>query len=79
MRQGAASARFSAAEKAALAFAEKVTRGPVNALGSEVEAMKLHFSDAQVVDIVATVALANLTNRMTDPLGVELEFAAEEI
>ena len=62
------------AEKAALAYAEKATRGSANTVGAEVEALKPHFNQPQVVDIVATVALANLTNRITGPLELDLEF-----
>ena len=73
------SPRFTTAEKAALAYAEKATRGSANTAGAEVEAMKPHFNEPQMVDIVATVALANLTNRVTGPLELELEFAPQKI
>jgi hypothetical protein len=38
-----------------------------------------HFPDPEVVDIHMLAGLANLTNRLTDPLGLELEFPEEEI
>ena len=41
--------------------------------------LKRHFSEAQIVDLDLLVGLANLTNRFTDPLGAELETAAEKI
>jgi len=37
------------------------------------------FPDAEIVDLHLLVGLANLTNRFTDPLGLELEFAEEKI
>ncbi len=75
----AGSPRFSDTEKAALRFAERITRTPTSAAAAEADALKPYFNDEQIVDIVATVALANLTNRITDGLGIELEFAAEAI
>ena len=38
-----------------------------------------HFSDPEIVDLHLLAGLANLTNRFTDPLGLELEFAEEKI
>ena len=71
--------RFSDNEKIALAYAEKITHPPTSDAAAEAEALKGAFSEEHVVDIIATVALANLTNRMTDGLGLELEMAAEKI
>lgn len=62
-------------------YAEKITRGPTNSAGAEGEALKQHFSDPEIVDLVAEVALVNFTNRVTDGLGLEVEseFASEKI
>ncbi len=38
-----------------------------------------HFSDAEIVDLHLLTGLANLTNRFTDPLGLEVEFPEEKI
>ncbi len=73
------SSRFTDPEKAALRYAEKVTLPPTSNAGAEVDRLKAFFNDAQRVDIIATAALANLTNRITDPLGLELEFAPEKL
>lgn len=73
------SATFSEAEKAALRFAEKLTREPKSVSDSDFEELKKFFNEGQIVDIDATIAVANLTNRMTAPLGSELEFAAEKV
>ena len=32
-----------------------------------------------MVDLDMLISLANLTNRFTDPLGLELEFPAEKV
>jgi len=41
--------------------------------------LKKHFGDAEIVDLHMLTGLANLSNRVTDPLGLELEFPAEKI
>ncbi len=56
-----------------------MTKGPTNTASAEADALKKHFSDMEIVDIVSEVALTNLTNRITDGLGLELEMAAEKI
>jgi len=72
---------FSAKEKSALRYAEKITRGPTSQAAAEADALKQHFSDLEIVDLVAEVALVNFTNRVTDGLGLEVEpeFATEKI
>ena len=72
-------APFSAAEKAALAYAEKLTRAPGEVSDADVQTLKSHFTDEQIVDLHLLIGLANLTNRFTAPLGLELEFPAEPI
>ncbi len=46
---------------------------------ADIAALKKHFSDEQIVDIHLLVGLVNLTNRFTDPLGLEVEFPQERI
>jgi alkylhydroperoxidase family enzyme len=70
-------AGFSPAEQAALAFAEKLTRAPWEITDQDVAELKKHFSDEQIVDLNVLIGLINLTNRFTDPMGLELEMAAE--
>src|SRR5512146_2084327 len=73
------SAEFGAQTRAALEFAEKLTRTPWEIMDADIAALKQYFSDEQIVDLDLLVGLANLTNRFTDPLGLELEFAAEKV
>jgi alkylhydroperoxidase family enzyme len=73
------SSGFSDQEKIALAFAEKLTRAPWEVTDAHIGALKQFFSDPQIVDIHLLVGLSNLTNRFTDPLGLELETPAEQI
>jgi len=46
---------------------------------ADIASLKKHFSDDQIVDIHLLVGLVNLTNRLTDPLGLEVEFPEEKI
>ena len=72
-------ARFDEKAQSALTYAEKLTRTSSKITDSDVAALKKHFSDAEIVDLHLLVGLANLTNRFTDPLGLELEITEEKI
>ena len=71
--------RFSEQEQAALRHAEKLTRQSSEVNDQDFVGLKKHFSDAEIVDIHMLAGLVNLTNRVSDPLGFELEFPAEKI
>ena len=71
--------RFTDPERDALKFAEKLTKTPWQIDPSDIEMLKRHFGEAQIVDLDLLVGLANLTNRFTDPLGAELETAPEKV
>ncbi len=71
--------RFTEKEQAALAYAEKLTRALHSVSDADFELLKKHFSEPEIVDLHLLAGLANLTNRFTDPLGLELEFPAEKI
>ena len=71
--------QFSEKEQAALAYAEKLTRSLKDVTDADLAALKKHFSDAEIVDLHLLIGLVNLTNRFTDPLGLELEFAAAKV
>jgi uncharacterized peroxidase-related enzyme len=70
---------FSAPEQAALSYAEKLTRTPEAATDADFTDLKKHFSDEQIVDLHMLIGLANLTNRVTGPLSLEVEFPEEQI
>jgi len=72
-------AGFTEKEQTALAYAEKLTRSSRDIADADFEKLKKHFSDAEIVDLHLLVGLVNLTNRFTDPLRLELEFAEEKI
>jgi uncharacterized peroxidase-related enzyme len=71
--------RYSAKEQAALNYVEKLTRNPHGINDADFGELKKQFSDPEIVDIHMLAGLANLTNRVTDPLGLELEFPEEKI
>jgi alkylhydroperoxidase family enzyme len=71
--------RFSAKEQAALAYTEKLTRALREITDADVGGLNKHFSDPEIVDLHLLVGLANLTNRFTDSLGLEVEFPEEKI
>jgi uncharacterized peroxidase-related enzyme len=72
-------APFTEKEQTALTYAEKLTRASRDVTDANVEKLKKHFSEPEIVDLHLLVGLANLTNRFTDPLGLELEFPEEKI
>ena len=57
-------------ERAAYAFTKKLTHTPHLVTATDVEALKKHYTDAQVVEILVTVAGYNSTNRWTDGLNI---------
>jgi uncharacterized peroxidase-related enzyme len=71
--------RYSDKERAALAYVEKLTRSSHSVNDADFVPLKKFFSEPEIVDIHLLTGLANLTNRFTDPLGLELEFPEEEI
>jgi len=71
--------RFSAAEQAALNFADKLNNDLTQINDADIQALKQHFSDEQVLDLDVLVGLVNFTNRLTDPLGADLEHPPERV
>jgi uncharacterized peroxidase-related enzyme len=72
-------ARFSEKERAALTYVDKLTRTPHDIADADFGPLKKYFSDPEIVDIHLLTGVANLTNRFTDPLGLEVEFPEEKI
>lgn len=72
--------RFDESQQAALNYAEKLTRGPVSSItDADIDALKQHFTETQIVDLHLLIGIANMTNRVTGPLGLELEIPAVAI
>ena len=74
-----ATSSFTEKEKAALAFAEKLTRTPWQITDADIAALKKYFNDGEILELDVLIGLINLTNRLTDPMGLELEFPAIKI
>jgi uncharacterized peroxidase-related enzyme len=72
-------APFSAKEQAALTYAEKLTRSPHEITDADFIPLRANFNDAEIVDLHMLIGLINLTNRVTDPLGLAVEFPEEKI
>jgi len=70
---------FGDAEQSGLRYAEKLTRTPNAASDADFAELKKHFSDEQIVDLHMLIGLVNLTNRVTGPLALEVEFPEEKL
>jgi len=66
-------ARFSEAERAALALAQAAASLPNRATQAHFDALKPHFSEAEICEIVATISLFGFLNRWNDTLATALE------
>src|SRR6185312_15622865 len=62
---------FSASECAALAFAEGMTRTPVDVSDEVFAEAQHHFSEQQLVELAATVAMENYRARFNRAFRVE--------
>ena len=63
---------FSSAEKAGLALAEEMTHTPAEVSDATfAAAVRQHFSDVQLVDLAATVAVENYRARFNRAFAVE--------
>jgi len=71
--------RYGEKERTALIYVEKLTRTPREISDADFAPLKTQFSEPEIVDIHLLTGLANLTNRFTDPLGLEVEFPEEKI
>jgi alkylhydroperoxidase family enzyme len=67
----ATSAHYSAAERAALAYAEAMTITGQKVTDALFAETRRHFSEAQVVELTAAVALENFRSKFNVALGVE--------
>lgn len=67
------SEHFTEAEKAALNLAIKAARVPNEAESSDFDQLRQHYDDAQIVEIVACVALFGYLNRWNDTMATSLE------
>ena len=65
--------RFTAPEKAVLWWSEAMTLNTARSEEGPWEAMRRHFSDAEIVEISMACAMFNMINRLNDSFRTELE------
>ena len=77
---GKPSPRLSDKENAAVDFARAVARGPAAITGEQTEALRaVGWTDAEIVEIVAAVALMRYTTTVASALDVPLERAMDGV
>jgi alkylhydroperoxidase family enzyme len=59
---------FDEKDKAVIRFAELVTRSSAAIRDEQLQELRKHFSEEQIVELVLTTAVANFTNRVNDSL-----------
>jgi len=65
-------ADFTPAERAAIAFAEELTRHPQGVADATFADLGRHWNERQIVEITAVACLFNSFNRFNNALGVDL-------
>ncbi|RMF16409.1 MAG: carboxymuconolactone decarboxylase family protein [Alphaproteobacteria bacterium] len=70
---------FSEAERAALRLAHKASLVPNQTSEEDFAALRQHFEDGEIVEIVATIALFGYLNRWNDTMATELEERPERV
>lgn len=58
------------AERAALRFAEAMTREPGAQGEAQIERLREHFDEEQIVELACVIGLFNYLNRFAEALGV---------
>lgn len=64
---------FSEAERLALEYAERITYTDQKVDDALVDRLKRHFTDAQIVELTAAIAMENFRSKFNPPLGVEAQ------
>jgi alkylhydroperoxidase family enzyme len=64
---------FSPAERLALEYAERITYTDRQVDDALVAKLKKHFTEPQIVELTAAVALENFRSKFNPPLGVEAQ------
>ena len=65
-------ADFTPAEKAAIAFAEELTKHPQGVAEPTFAELRKHWNERQIVEITAVACLFNSFNRFNNALNVDL-------
>ncbi len=70
---------FDESEKAALDIAYHGAMSPSQAKEQQFEVLSQHFSESEIVEIVATISLFGFLNRWNDTMATELEELPEKV
>ena len=85
MQEGAAEAKirdvsrsgqsphFSEREKAALEYAEQVTRASHDVSEALFDRVRRHFNEQEIVELTATIAMENFRSKFNAPLKIEAQ------
>jgi alkylhydroperoxidase family enzyme len=64
---------FSEAERLALEYAERITYTDRKVDDALVDELKKHYTDAQIVELTAAIAMENFRSKFNPPLGIEAQ------
>jgi alkylhydroperoxidase family enzyme len=64
---------FSPMERAALEYAERITTTGQKVDDALFDELKKHFSEAQIVELTAAIAMENFRSKFNPPLGIEAQ------
>jgi len=64
---------FSEAERLALEYAERITYTDRQVDNALVDQLKKHYTDAQIVELTAAIAMENFRSKFNPPLGIEAQ------
>lgn len=67
------SPRFSPEERLALEYAERITDTSQSVDDAFFERLRAHFSEAQVVELTAAIAMENFRSKFNPPLAIEAQ------
>ncbi|MBK8361361.1 MAG: hypothetical protein IPL15_21240 [Comamonadaceae bacterium] len=70
---------FNDAERAAIRLALKAGAQPNEAGAADFDELKKHYTDEQIVEIVASIALFGYLNRWNDTMATTLEPLATQV
>ena len=68
-----ASKLFSASERVALEYAERITYTGQQVADALFAELRRHFSEAQIVELTAAIAMENFRSKFNPPLGIEAQ------
>jgi alkylhydroperoxidase family enzyme len=64
---------FSPMERAALEYAERITTTGQKVDDTLFAELKKHFTEAQIVELTAAIAMENFRSKFNPPLGIEAQ------